>query len=270
MKSFLLFLVFSCLLFSSCTRLLYRAEQVHDPMITEKGGIKASAGVRVSPMDKIPSIDIGVGISPIDRLVVKGALRLRRYSEVSRVNNVIVSNEYFRGNTLEAGLGYYLPVAEKQYFVVYGSFMKGMNNHYATNDSSGIMIDTLYSNYNAFSIQPAFVFHRRVISASVGMRFSMYQYNNIYTAGLQADPRIYTNKNGKWYPVWDPYFNIEIGRSMIRGNVQAGFSFIQRDLALKAKGLTGNLVGTDELNPQSFLKISIGLAVDLNYLKSKK
>lgn len=270
MKLFLPFLIAFALVFSSCSKYLYRPEQVHDPMITEKGGIKASGGVRLSPMDKVPSIDVGLGISPLNGLVIKGALRSRIFNANETRDSVIISREHFRGRTLEGGLGYYIPVGEKEFFVVNGSFMRGRNDHYTSSEPGGVMRDSLYSNYTALSFQPAYTFHRRVLSASLGLRFSMYRYSNIFVVDANADPELYTSKNGRWFPVWDPYFNIEIGRSLIRANLQAGFSFIQGDLALKTNGLSGNWRGADALNPASFFKISVGLAVDLNYLKGKR
>lgn len=233
----------ACWTLFSCSKPLYRPESVHDPMIAGKNEFAASGSVLIMAPYGFPSFDFGLGYSPVNRLAIKAAIRARSKADLYTTN----SDDYrktLNGTTVEGGLGYYAPIDDNMFFTVYANLMWGHNQYHDYRVSDRHTDELLEYNYKAFGIQPAVVFVKQRARMSTGIRASLYQYD-IRQAINTVTPDYYKVKEGKLYPVVEPYYAVEVGGKNIRFFGQAGFSIVPSELTTDSENI--------------FPKLSIGI-----------
>ncbi|MBL7705574.1 MAG: hypothetical protein JNM21_08475 [Taibaiella sp.] len=233
----------ACTVLFSCSKPLYRPESVHEPMIAHQGEFAANGSVLIMAPYGFPSFDLGLGYSPVNRLAIKAAVRARSKADLYTLDD----DDYrktLNGTTFEGGIGYYAPVEDNIYFTVYANVMGGNNKYHDYRVSNRQTDELLDYNYTAFGIQPAVLFVKRRARMATGIRAGLYQYN-IKQFVNTSNPDYYGVKEGKLYPVFEPYYTIEVGGEHIRFFGQAGFSIVPAALT------------TDSDN--FFPKLSIGI-----------
>lgn len=232
-----------CLAFFSCSKPLYRPESVHDPMIAHKGEFAANGSVLIIAPYGFPSFDLGLAYSPVNRLAIKAAVRARSKANVYTFD----SDDYretLNGTTFEGGLGYYAPIENNTFFTIYANIMRGNNKYHDYRVSNRVTDELLDYNYTAFGIQPSVLFVKKRARMSTGIRAGLYRYDVTQVINT-SNPDYYGVKEGKLYPVFEPYYAVEVGGEHIRFFGQAGFSIVPAELT------------TDSEN--FFPKISIGI-----------
>lgn len=223
MKKILLFTTLATLTLSSCYRPLYRAEAVHDPMLSKQGEVAANASVLVAGVYNFPSFDLGVGFSPVDHLGLKASWRNRGFNNSGSLDN----DEYLRkmrGSTFEGGIGYYDRYGANGLVSVYANFTAGYNRDRSYYSSNGQTRDMLNSRFRAFSVQPAVGMSKRNITMVGGVKLGFYQFYDIESYESHYSQAYYNSITNTLYPIFEPYYNFEAGSSNIRFNFQAGFA----------------------------------------------
>ncbi|RQO30858.1 hypothetical protein DBR32_09070 [Taibaiella sp. KBW10] len=223
MKKALLFTTMGGLLLTSCYRPLYRAEIVHDPMLSQQGEFTANASILAVGVYNFPSFDLGLGYSPVKNIGIKASLRNRVFGTSGSFDN----DDYRRrmyGTTLEGGIGYYNRYGSNGLFSVYANVASGYNKDRSYYISNGNTRNQLNSKFWAFSIQPAVGMVKNKISMMGGVKVGVYKFFDISSFDAYYTQQEYNNIAKNYYPIIEPYYIFEVGPRNVKFNFQAGFA----------------------------------------------
>jgi hypothetical protein len=195
-----------------------QSDEVHPDSLGQSGSIS-------------PALDLAY--SPITHLGIIASYRSvnSRYidedfssSHTSLYNNDVMGG-MFKGKRFELGAGYYMQVANRGFFEVYGGYGQGdisRRGRYNTQFNFS-------SKYHRFFLQPAIGFRTNNVSLSGGIRFAMNKYYSFSAADTSLSYDIVQGDvNGEVtkinFTLLEPFVNFEVGYRFIKFNVQVGAS----------------------------------------------
>lgn len=169
----LLFLLLPAFVFGSCSPIFYSPPAQNVPLFTQEKEFTVSASLTDAESAGGINMNAAYAVSPHMGIVVNGS----GYFPDSKSD----STSYGSGGLIEAGAGYFTPVAEKFVFETYGLLNYGwMRNSFPESAERHPETDgKILANLIGIAVQPSFGFKTKYFEAALSTKTGLIKYTNI-------------------------------------------------------------------------------------------
>ena len=203
-------LLFTAILFGSCLHLYYAPNSSNVPLFKEKGEAKINANYS--------------GGAEISGAEIQGAYAVSEHVGIMLNTAFLGSSEEYsdgqkdegNGYLVEAGAGYFMPLAENFIFETYaGLGVGGANNEYYYGGNSKV-------NFTKFFIQPALGFSVKNVDFGAASRFSAVFMNVQNTSGVNTIdlPDLQYIEANPTSILWEPSLFVRFGFESVKAQLK--------------------------------------------------
>jgi len=133
-------------------------------------------------------------------------------------------SDRFHSNTIDIGMGYFLPIDDKFVFETYAGYgSASIRNDYEESFGSGN--STLHA--SSFFLQPEFGFYKKNVELAVSLRYRLVNYDKVAFRGdIGSDPYslLIDLDDHPFNYFLEPAFTVRMGGEVVKAQIQVGFS----------------------------------------------